>query len=67
MTIKRYLLFAAAAVVAVVVVAVLMYRYPIGKSDHERKGEKVYELTLGHNMPPGSTMYIAAQRFADTV
>ncbi|MBF0606001.1 MAG: DctP family TRAP transporter solute-binding subunit [Magnetococcales bacterium] len=67
MTIKRYLLFAAAAVVAVVVVAVLMYLHPIGKSDHEKKGEKVYELSLGHNMPPGSTMYIAAQRFADTV
>ncbi|MBF0609112.1 MAG: hypothetical protein HQL61_16355, partial [Magnetococcales bacterium] len=51
MTIKRYPLFAA-AIVAVVLVAVLM---SIGKSDHEKKGEKVYELSLGHNMPPGST------------
>ncbi|MBF0338881.1 MAG: DctP family TRAP transporter solute-binding subunit [Nitrospirae bacterium] len=65
--IKRHPLFAAAVIVAVVLLAVLMYPHPTGKSDHKKKDAEVYELSLGHNMPPGSAMYIAAQGFADTV
>ncbi|MBF0316700.1 MAG: DctP family TRAP transporter solute-binding subunit [Nitrospirae bacterium] len=59
-----------AAVVACVALAALFYLYTSGKSDSKAgkvKEAKVYELSLGHNMPPGSAMYIAAQRFADTV
>ncbi|KJU81780.1 TRAP dicarboxylate transporter, DctP subunit, partial [Candidatus Magnetobacterium bavaricum] len=62
---KRYIIVA--GIVLCIAMAVLFYTHPFGKSATGRKDAKVYELDLGHNMPPGSAMYIAAQKFADTV
>ncbi|MBF0336814.1 MAG: DctP family TRAP transporter solute-binding subunit [Nitrospirae bacterium] len=53
-------------IVLCVAVGVLFYIYA-PKSAPDGKDAKVYELSLGHNMPPGSAMYVAAQKFAYTV
>ncbi|MES0335481.1 MAG: TRAP transporter substrate-binding protein [Candidatus Magnetobacterium sp. LHC-1] len=65
---RRYVFVA--AIVLCITVGVLFYLYPSGKSGAKTvkaKDAKVYELNLAHNMPPGSAIGIAAQKFADTV
>ncbi|MBV6341611.1 DctP family TRAP transporter solute-binding subunit [Candidatus Magnetobacterium casense] len=61
---RRYVIVG--VIVLCVAVGVLFYLYA-SKSVVGDRAAKVYELSLGHNMPPGTAMYIAAQRFADTV
>ncbi|MBF0337756.1 MAG: TRAP transporter substrate-binding protein [Nitrospirae bacterium] len=65
---RRYVIVA--AIVLFIALGGVFYFYPSVKSGSKSvkaKEAKVYELSLAHNMPPGSAIGIAAQKFVDTV